>query len=66
MTSKVYLDVDTAWSSPSYGNIHAYQQALMPRLQTLQKVDYVFEVDGPKLMAEIKQALQYPKTCADL
>jgi hypothetical protein len=62
----VYLDVDTSSSSPNYGNIHAYQEALMPTAQTLQKVNYVFEVDGTKLLADIKQALQYPKSCSDL
>lgn len=38
----------------------------MPKLQKLQKVSYVIEVDGPKLMSDIKQALQQPKTCSDL
>ncbi|KAL6248685.1 hypothetical protein RBB50_004940 [Rhinocladiella similis] len=61
-----YLDVDTAPSSPSYGNIHAYQEALMPAAQTLQKVNYVLEVDGNKLLSDIKHSLQYLKTCADL
>jgi hypothetical protein len=26
----VYLDIDVAYSSPSYGNVHVYQNALMP------------------------------------
>jgi hypothetical protein len=58
----VYLDVDTAPSSPSYGNIHAYQEALKPSAQNLQKVNMVVSVDGNKL----KRAVQYPKTCANL
>jgi len=65
-STSFYLDVDIASASPSYGNIHAYQKSLMPQLQTLQKVTYVLEVDGPKLMTDIKHALQFPKTCADL
>ncbi|EXJ91445.1 hypothetical protein A1O1_04557 [Capronia coronata CBS 617.96] len=65
-STSFYLDVDTAWSSPTYGNIHGYQEALMPTAQKLQKVNYVLEVDSTKLLAEIKQSLQYPKTCADL
>ncbi|KAL1869492.1 hypothetical protein Plec18167_007790 [Paecilomyces lecythidis] len=65
-STSFYLDVDTAWSSPSYGNIHAYQEALMPKRQVLQKVNYVLEVDSPKLKSEIKHALQNPKTCADI
>lgn len=66
ITGLVYLDVDTAWSSPSYGNIHAYQEALMPKRQVLQRVNYVLEVDSLKLKSEIKHALQNPKTCADI
>ncbi|KKY15497.1 putative inosine-uridine preferring nucleoside hydrolase [Phaeomoniella chlamydospora] len=65
-STKFYLDVDTQWNSPSYGNIHAYQKALMPKLQDLKEVDFVLEVDGAKLKAEIMQSLQYPKSCADL
>ncbi|KIW15108.1 hypothetical protein PV08_07895 [Exophiala spinifera] len=65
-STQFYLDVDTAASSPNYGNIHAYQEALTPAAQTLQKVNYVFEVDGNKLLEDIKQTLQYPPTCAGL
>lgn len=38
----------------------------MPAAQTLQKVNYVLEVDGNKLLSDIKHSLQYLKTCADL
>lgn len=62
----VYLDVDTAYASPYYGNIIGYQEALKPRSQSLQLVNFVYEVDGEKLKSTIKHSLQYPKTCADL
>lgn len=62
----VYLDVDTAYSSPYYGNIIGYQEALKPRAQSLRLVEFIYEVDGEKLKNTIKQSLQYPKTCEDL
>ncbi|CAD0110002.1 unnamed protein product [Aureobasidium uvarum] len=65
-TTSFYLDVDTAPSSPSYGNIHAYQEALKPSAQNLQKVNMVVSIDGNKLKKWVKRAVQYPKTCADL
>ena len=61
MAATVYVDVDIAYDSPSYGNLHVYQQALAPpdaRLAT-----YVNQVDGSKLLSKIKHALQHPKTC---
>ncbi|KKY29476.1 putative inosine-uridine preferring nucleoside hydrolase [Diaporthe ampelina] len=61
-----YLDVDVAYASPYYGNIIGYQEALKPRAQKLQKVNFIYEVDGDKLKTTIKHALQYPKTCSDL
>jgi inosine-uridine nucleoside N-ribohydrolase len=61
-----YIDVDTSYSSPTYGNIHAYQEALMPKAQDLRTVNYVLEVDGDKLKAMIKKAVQYPPSCAQL
>ncbi|CAI7594085.1 unnamed protein product [Penicillium manginii] len=62
--TSVYLDVDTSYGSPNYGNIHVYQKALAPG--GIRQVNYVFEVDAEKLKNRIKHALQYPKTCADL
>lgn len=58
--------MDTAYGSPYYGNIIGYQESIKPRAQTLQTVNFVYEVDGDKLKSTIKRALQYPKTCADL
>lgn len=57
------MDVDTAWSSPYYGNIIGYQKALKPAAQKLQKVNYVLEVDGDNFKDTIKRAAQYPKKC---
>ncbi|KAI3391371.1 hypothetical protein diail_7480 [Diaporthe ilicicola] len=51
-----YLDVDVAYASPYYGNIIGYQEALRPRAQKLQKVNYIYEVDGDKLKTTIKHA----------
>ncbi|KAG9523441.1 nucleoside hydrolase, partial [Aureobasidium melanogenum] len=65
-TTSFYLDVDTAPSSPSYGNIHAYQEALKPTAQNLQKVNMVVSVDGNRLKKWVKRAVQYPKSCANL
>ncbi|KAK7524934.1 inosine-uridine preferring nucleoside hydrolase [Phyllosticta citriasiana] len=59
-----YLDVDIAYASPSYGNIHAYREALAP--PDVRTVNYVIEIDGNKLKSMIKNAVQYPKTCAQL
>ncbi|KAH6665025.1 inosine-uridine preferring nucleoside hydrolase [Halenospora varia] len=63
-TSTVYVDVDVAYSSPSYGNIHVYQKALMP--PNIRNVTYVNTIDGDKLKAMIKRSVQYPKSCATL
>lgn len=62
-STRFYLDVDTSYASPSYGNIHAYQEALAPRAQTLQLVDYVLEVDGEALKSMIKESVQSPVKC---
>ncbi|KAK8113230.1 hypothetical protein PG984_013756 [Apiospora sp. TS-2023a] len=58
-----YLDVDTAWSSPYYGNIIGYQEALKPAAQKLQKVKYVLEIDGDDFKNTIKRSVQHPKKC---
>ncbi|KAK7934962.1 hypothetical protein PG985_000457 [Apiospora marii] len=58
-----YLDVDTAWSSPYYGNIIGYQEALKPKAQKLQKVKYVLEIDGDDFKSTVKKAVQFPKKC---
>lgn len=65
-STSFYVDVDTSYASPSYGNIHAYQKALAPRGQDLKKVNYVLEIDEAGLKAQIKKAVQQPPTCADL
>ncbi|KAJ5157764.1 uncharacterized protein N7482_008864 [Penicillium canariense] len=60
----VYLDVDTSYGSPNYGNIHVYQKALAPL--GIRQVNYIFEVDADRLTQRIKHSLMHPKTCADL
>jgi inosine-uridine nucleoside N-ribohydrolase len=60
-----YVDVDTSYASPSYGNIRAYQKALAPKAQTLRKIKYPLSIDGAKLKSQIKASLQYPpQVCA--
>lgn len=58
------MDVDVAYSSPSYGNVHVYQKALMP--PNIRNVTYVNSINATRFEAMIKHAVQYPKTCADL
>ncbi|KJZ71610.1 hypothetical protein HIM_09004 [Hirsutella minnesotensis 3608] len=61
-----YVDVDTSYASPTYGNIHAYQEALKPQAQNLRKVRMVVSLDEERLRKQVKQALQSPPSCADL
>jgi hypothetical protein len=58
------MDVDTAYASPNYGNVHVYQTALMP--PNVRNVIYVNRIDGDKLKAMIKRSVHFPKTCFDL
>ncbi|TLD28052.1 inosine-uridine preferring nucleoside hydrolase [Venturia nashicola] len=60
-TSVVYLDVDTAYGSPNYGNIHVYQKALMP--PNVREVNYVNSIDATRFKKMLKEAVQYPGTC---
>ncbi|KAI9924299.1 hypothetical protein MW887_007249 [Aspergillus wentii] len=60
-TTTAYLDVDVAFGSPNYGNIHVYQKSLMP--PNIRNVTYVNEIDGEKLKAMMKHAMQHPKSC---
>lgn len=61
--STVYLDVDVAYGSPSYGNIHVYQKALMP--PNVRNVTYVNQIDAVRFKAMLKQAVQFPKSCGN-
>lgn len=62
-STKFYLDVDTSYASPGYGNIHAYQKALAPTAQSLQKVNFVIEIDGDALKQRVKEAVQASLSC---
>jgi inosine-uridine nucleoside N-ribohydrolase len=63
-STRFYVDVDTSFGSPNYGNIRAYQQALAPRGQQLQEVNFVIEIDGDALKRRIKESVQYsPAVC---
>ncbi|KAH8801467.1 Inosine/uridine-preferring nucleoside hydrolase domain-containing protein [Xylogone sp. PMI_703] len=59
-----YVDVDTSYASPSYGNIHAYQHSLAP--PKLQNITYVLEVNETRFKELLKEVYQKPKTCANL
>ncbi|KAJ9619230.1 hypothetical protein H2203_008559 [Taxawa tesnikishii (nom. ined.)] len=60
-----YLDVDTSYASPTYGNIHAYQKALAPAAQNLREVNMIVSVDGDRVKEFVKRSVQYPKKCSD-
>lgn len=64
--TEFYIDVDTSYASPSYGNIHAYQKALAPAAQDLKKVRFVVEVDGEGVKENVRRAVVNPVSCADL
>lgn len=64
-STEFYVDVDTSYASPNYGNIHAYQKALAPRAQDLRKVNYVLEVDEAGLRESIRKAVQEPPQCGE-
>ncbi|KAK6610409.1 hypothetical protein H4I95_03468 [Botrytis cinerea] len=63
-STSFYIDVDTSYGSPNYGNIHAYQEALMP--PGLRKVDYVNRINGDTLKSMIKRAVQFPRNCSSM
>ncbi|GAB7356881.1 hypothetical protein MBLNU459_g7744t1 [Dothideomycetes sp. NU459] len=65
-STSFYIDVDVASASPSYGNIHAYQEALKPALQNLRKVNMVVSIDGERLKKWVKKVVQHPKSCKNL
>lgn len=60
----VYLDVDIAYGSPSYGNVHVYQKALKPA--NVRNVTYVNTVDSVRFKEMLKHSVQYPKSCGTL
>jgi len=64
-TTQFYVDVDTSYGSPTYGNIHAYQRALSPRAQNLRKVNYPITIDGDALKIRIKRSVQHPPSCSN-
>lgn len=63
--TEFYVDVDTSYASPTYGNIHAYQEALKPAAQDLKKIRYVVEVDEEGVKETVRRAVLEPVSCAD-
>ncbi|KAM0720707.1 hypothetical protein Q7P37_004844 [Cladosporium fusiforme] len=64
--TEFYIDVDTSYASDRYGNIHAYQEALKPEAQDLQKVRFVLEVDEEGVKENVRRAVVEPVSCEDL
>ncbi|KAI5294076.1 hypothetical protein KEM52_004737 [Ascosphaera acerosa] len=60
-TTTAYIDVDVAFASPSYGNIHLYQEALKPA--GVRNVTYVHQIDGRRLKDMIRDCLKTPPVC---
>lgn len=63
--TEFYIDVDTSYASDRYGNIHAYQEALKPEAQDLQKVRFVLEVDEEGVKENVRRAVVEPVSCED-
>ncbi|KAL8376101.1 hypothetical protein RB595_007288 [Gaeumannomyces hyphopodioides] len=61
-STSFYVDVDTAWSSPFYGNIIPKQSSMLPKAHRLQQVKFVHSVNITEFEAHLKHALQHPKT----
>jgi len=61
--TEFYVDVDTSYASPSYGNIRAYQEALKPGAQDLRKVKFVLEVDEEGVKENVRRAVLEPVSC---
>lgn len=64
--SKVYLDVNVARNSQTYGNVHVFKKEYMPKAQKLQKVRVATEIDVEKVRDMIADSVTDPKTCDDL
>jgi len=60
------VGIDPGYASTTYGNLHAYQQALTLTVRRLRRVEMVISIDRIALKQVIKRAVQYPPTCADL
>ncbi|KIW24039.1 uncharacterized protein PV07_09778 [Cladophialophora immunda] len=59
-----FIDVDVAYASPNYGNVHAYQKALAP--PNLRNITYVLQINETRFKNTLKSIYQKPITCADL
>ncbi|KIN09102.1 hypothetical protein OIDMADRAFT_37985 [Oidiodendron maius Zn] len=60
----VYVDVDTAYGSPTYGNLRVYREELAP--PNSREATYILDVDTERVLQMIKLGVQYPKSCASL
>lgn len=65
-STQFYVDVDISWFSPYYGEIRAYQQALVAAGQQLRNVSFAFNVNVDGVKNLLKQALLQPGSCADI
>lgn len=62
----VYLDVNVARDSSSYGNIYVFKNKYKPSAQKLQKVRITTEVDVERVRDMIADAVANPSSCDDL
>ncbi|CAJ2512521.1 Uu.00g055360.m01.CDS01 [Anthostomella pinea] len=58
-----YVNVDTSYYSPTYGNIWGHQKEFVPAMQDLREVNYVYAINATAMRTALKRALQNPKTC---
>lgn len=65
-STQFYVDVDTSYWSPYYGEIKPYQQILAPRAQILKQVTYPFDVNTDLVKQKIKQAIRQAGSCAEV
>ncbi|KAJ9651567.1 hypothetical protein H2198_009153 [Neophaeococcomyces mojaviensis] len=65
-STEFFVDVDVSWYSPYYGEIRAYQEALLAMGQTLRSVRYPYSVDVERIKTMVKQAIMRPGSCADV
>ncbi|KAM0433395.1 hypothetical protein ACHAPT_004273 [Fusarium lateritium] len=57
-STSFFVNIDTAWSSPYYGNIMVYQELLVSKTQNLRLVDYIYEVNATALKSAMKSAME--------
>ncbi|KAK2598890.1 hypothetical protein QQS21_005632 [Conoideocrella luteorostrata] len=65
-STDVYLDVNVARNSQTYGNVYVFKEDYRPTAQKLQKVRVITHVDVENVRDMIVQASTNPKDCDDV